>query len=514
MSSLTTNQIRVGSANLNLQTPLFFLAGRNPAEKVAYAPLRRLAFSVNAAGEKLLRALESGLAFEEIAPKQRSFVESLDRMGLFEKLPDQPPSMTECLTDDYQPTAVSLFLTGKCNLHCSYCYARGGDTDTLMTWEIAQAALDFVIANALETGQPKVQVIFHGDGEPSLAWPVMRQSIEYTEARSAELGLECSFEAGTNGIISEKRLRWLASKLSGMTVSLDGPPDIQDTQRPLTSVKGARRAEEIKSGRAADDDEDEDEHASSSQIVERTLRILDEVGMQYGLRCTITRQSVERIPEIVEYVCRVSRAQAIQMEPMFPVGRALESGDEAVEPETFVRAFLAGRLVAREHDRRLVYAAARADQITNRFCEAISGAFNVTQDGRVTSCYEVFDKDDPRYHHFGIGGYEPGSGDFKVDLKKVHAASKWTAMEKVPCQSCFAKYHCAGDCSAKVATTGDPAGGVNPNRCYVIRELTRAQIFSLYGFGDVTEPSMGWTPQDVPAPIKLVQIGGLRAKAA
>lgn len=513
MSSPVTQELHT-APRLILRTPLFFVAGREPSEKIAYAPLRRLAFSVNDAGEELLRALQEGLAPESIEPGFEPFIGALERMGLFEELPDSPPSAAEALPDTYRPTSVSLFLTGKCNLHCSYCYAKGGDTDALMTRDVAQAALDFVLQNAVETGQPRVQVIFHGDGEPTLAWSVMRWSIEYTEARCVELGLRCSFEAGTNGIISEERLRWLAPRLENLTVSLDGPPDIQDAQRPLTSARAARRAEDLKEGneeRFSDEGKDSGRD-SSSHIVERTLRVLDELGVNYALRCTITRRSVERIPEVIKYICGVSGARQIQLEPIFPVGRALQTGDEAVDPEAFVRGFLAGRLVARSYGRRLIYAAARADQITNRFCEAITGAFNVTQDGRVTSCYEVFEASDPRYEYFGIGGFDPQRGTFGVDLEKVRAASKWTAAEKAPCRECFAKYHCAGDCSAKVAATGDPASGINPNRCYVIRELTRAQIFSLYGFGDVREPSGGWQLQDAsPAPLRLVQISGLKS---
>lgn len=484
-----------------LRTPLFIIAGQKEDEKIAYAPLRRLAFTVNAAGEAVLARLEKGLMPEQVDESTETFMRTLGRMELFHKLPDAPPAMSGYDTVSYHPTTVTLFLTGNCNLGCSYCYARGGETNGVMSWDLARAALDFVIQNALETNETRVKVVFHGDGEPTLAWPVLQRCIDYTEDRCAEEALTWSFEAGLNGIIAEKRLRWLAPKLHDLTISLDGPPDIQDAQRPLTSVAAKRRADRLEHSDTSAAQPDRD-HISSSQIVLRTLRILDELHVRYGLRCTITRRAVERIPEIVEYFCQVSQSAQIQLEPVFAIGRALDHGDLAVDPGTFVRGFLAGRLVAKRHGRRLLYSGARADQITNRFCEAISGAFNLTSDGRVTSCYEVFSRDDPRNRYFAIGGYDRGSGTFRVNLEKIRRASKWTALEKTSCRTCFAKYHCAGDCSAKLATLGDPEGTVDPNRCYVIRELTRAQIFSLYGFGEVAEPSREWQLQPPAHPDK------------
>jgi uncharacterized protein len=464
--------------DVRLETDVFLLPGREPSERIVYAPLRRVALGVNAAGSALVRQLQTGVSMAQLAARERAFVRRLAALGLFDALADRPPPVSPLAGDAYQPTTVTLFLTGRCNLGCGYCYARGGETAALMSWEIAKAAIDFVVANALARGLPEVGVIFHGDGEPTLAWPLLRRCVEYAESECAARDLRCGFEAGMNGIIAEERLRWIAPKLRSMTISLDGPPDVQDAQRPLRSGRegSAPRA--------------------SSSIVERTLAILDELAAPYGIRCTVTRRSVDRMPEVVEYICGVSRAPQIQMEPIYLVGRAADTGQDAVQPEAFVRGFLAARLVARRYGRRLVYSGARPTLLTNRFCEALSGAFNVTQDGRITSCYEVFAPDDARLRYFGLGGYDRARGTFVADVEKIRAAARWSALEKAPCQTCFAKYHCAGDCSAKLATTGDPADTVDEDRCYVIREITRAQLFSLYDFGDVEEPSQRWPRAD------------------
>jgi uncharacterized protein len=464
--------------NLTFRTPVFQLAGKTAAERVVYAPLRRLAFTVNETGGRAIDAI-LGRQLDGNVPEQ--FLEQLEKMGLFEELPDAPAPVSE--TGDYTPTSVTLFLTGQCNLHCIYCYAHGGETAAEMPWETALAALDFVIDNAIVTGQRKVQVIFHGGGEPTLGWPVMERAITYTEERCAREGVSCSFESGLNGILPESRVRWLAAKLSNITISVDGPPDIQDVQRPLASA-----------GRP------------SSLLVERTLAVLDDAKANYGIRCTVTALSVGRIPEVVEYLCGVSRSQLLMIEPAFGAGRALKSGEPPLDPAAFVTGFLRGRLIAKGFGRRLLFSGARADQITNRFCGAINGAFNLTQDGRITSCYEVFSRKDDRISLFEIGGYDDSDHKFWVDQARIAAAARWTASEKPACQACFAKYHCAGDCPAKLAVEGDPGTAVDPARCYVIREITRAQIFSLHGLGDVAWPSEQWRPRPRAAARQLVPI--------
>jgi uncharacterized protein len=482
---------------LRTETPVHILPGRSAQEAIAYAPLRRLAFGVNAAAGRVLGKLAEGLAPSELAPEEARFAQTLRELGLFEPADDRPAPPRAHAQASYKPTQVTLFMTGRCNLHCSYCYARGGDTDDVMEWDVAKAAIDFVVENALATQAGEIAVIFHGDGEPTLAWPLLERCIEYAEDRAAVEGLTCRFEAGMNGIIADKRVRWLAPKLSNLTISLDGPPDIHDAQRPLASVAREPSVSAALEGAAP--------ATTSSKIVLRTLRILDELAVSYGIRCTVTTRSVLRLPEVVDYICGVSSASAIQLEPSFPVGRALETDEPVLDPGTFVRGFLAARLVARRHGRRLVFAGARPDQVTNRFCEALSGAFNVTHDGRVSSCYEVFSKDDERSPLFALGALDRTAGRFVVDLDRVTEKSRWSSIEKAPCQTCFAQVHCGGDCAAKLAVDGDPGSTVNPGRCYVIREITRAQIFSLYGFGDVSEPSAPWVaPPPTPGP--LVQI--------
>ena len=79
------------------------------------------------------------------------------------------------LEDKFYPTRVTLFPTSDCNLRCVYCYAKAGDEPKYMKWKIARTAIDLVIENAKRKKTKEITINFHGNGEPTLAWALIRQ---------------------------------------------------------------------------------------------------------------------------------------------------------------------------------------------------------------------------------------------------------------------------------------------------------------------------------------------------
>jgi len=43
-----------------------------------------------------------------------------------------------------KPALLTLSTTGDCNLRCSYCYARGGESSASMSWITGKRAIDIV----------------------------------------------------------------------------------------------------------------------------------------------------------------------------------------------------------------------------------------------------------------------------------------------------------------------------------------------------------------------------------
>jgi uncharacterized protein len=342
-----------------------------------------------------------------------------------------------------------LFPTNACNLRCIYCYANGGETGETkqLPLSLARAAVDTVCRNALEQGHDHYSLCFHGGGEPTMAWSVLRACVEY--ARKTPLRAKITLTS--NGVWTETQCSWILDNLDEISLSLDGPPSIQDTQRPGKNGGGS--------------------HSS----VARTIRALDRKGAAYGIRATVTDQSVARIPEIIEYLCQETGAQAFQIEPAFAHGRARLEQLELRQHAGFAKYFMEGYDIARRHQRHMYYSGARPWLLTGRFCDALFNALIVGPEGFLTACYEICNQE-----HELAGDFIFGNMDARGAIR-LNPGARQSLLAKIEerresCKSCFCFYHCAGDCPSKTFT-GRAGGHLrHGSRCELNRTITRELI--------------------------------------
>ncbi|HXV60081.1 MAG TPA: quinohemoprotein amine dehydrogenase maturation protein [Vicinamibacteria bacterium] len=132
-------------------------------------------------------------------------------------------------------STIVLNVTNSCNLSCRYCYEYGEDrlespaAPQIMDEETARRAVDTLIA---ESGHNRrLQVTFFG-GETLLNFKVIRPTVEYARRRAAEEGKFIDFSLTTNATLLTREIsQWLADNRIGVTVSIDGPRDVQDSMR-------------------------------------------------------------------------------------------------------------------------------------------------------------------------------------------------------------------------------------------------------------------------------------------
>ena len=348
----------------------------------------------------------------------------------------------------YSPTSVTLMPTYDCNLRCIYCYAHGGENvGELMDWKVAKASIDFIIQNALENEQEKVILGFHGGGEPLMPKNtyLIKKTIDYFRNQAKKYGLQSRVSSATNGVISPRRLDWITDYFDRLNVSLDGPEDIQNNQRPT-------------------------EKGKSHKAVERTIQYLEEKNFPYGLRATITEDSVSRMKEIIEYFSSISSNNSFHLEPLFECGRCKTTNAKAPTPEDFLRYAVEAKRFAEGKKIRLYYSGSQLDNISPRFCGAAGTNFFVTPEGNVTSCLEVSRTDDKIADIFIIGEYNGKNFDIYED--RVEALRNRTVQNIPHCKDCFAKHNCSGDCLAKVCEqSGDMMDTSNNNRCSINQGL-------------------------------------------
>ncbi len=127
---------------------------------------------------------------------------------------------------------VTLHLTRRCNLSCTYCYAdctaaSRAHADDDMTLETAQRGVDL----ALERSEKRAHIVFFG-GEPTLCLARIDATAAYARAAARARGKEVSFELTTNGTrLNDAFFAVVTRHHMVVAVSVDGPRAVHDRHR-------------------------------------------------------------------------------------------------------------------------------------------------------------------------------------------------------------------------------------------------------------------------------------------
>lgn len=436
---------------------------------ILYAPLGQLMARANdAAIAAALAYAKDPSSLDAMTPEEQAVVRIFDDRGFFASRPLPRHEI------GFRPAQVTLFPTNSCNLRCSYCYAFGGEGggngEPLVTMhpDVAKRAIDLVAHNAKERaaeGEPvrNFLVSIHGNGEPFCAYDLIREIVWYGQDLSERLDFPVVFNAATNGVLSEEQLDFVVANFNSVNVSFDGLPEFQDANRPMAGGRG------------------------SFEHVDRTMRRLSQAKVGFGIRTTVTSAMVGRMPDIVAFVAEsYPGIEQLHLEPVWECGRCVTSAAAMPSSQEFTESYLASLEVARDRGLRLVFSGARQDMLVDTFCKVSSGSFTVTPTGDVTACYEVSYRSDPRSERFFFGHFDHDLGDFVFDQGKLDQLSQLNVHNIAYCDDCFCRWHCAGDCAAKVLDGIELQEHRGSVRCQISRALTMNQI----------QRRLDWRPSD------------------
>jgi uncharacterized protein len=336
-----------------------------------------------------------------------------------------------------------LCLTNDCNLKCRYCYANGGEKEATMTADLAKQSVDYVLS---KNKTKHFSLSFHGAGEPTLAVNLMKEIVEYAKLECENKGIRPRFSSVTNGVVEENTLKWLLENFERINISLDGPPDIQDSQRPLL------------------------DGGPSHQLVENTVRTALKSGKSFGIRATITKNSVNRMVEIVQYFHQLG-IKNVHVEPVNECGRCLKTKVQSPSVFSFLRNYKKAFEEAEKLGIRIFCSGCDISKSHLKFCGAAGDNFIVTPEGNVTSCLEVLDEDNPLSSVFIYGKYDFDLRKFCFFREKLRRLSSRTVNKIEDCQKCFIKYNCAGGCLAKGFSLNKSLFKPVRERCDLNREM-------------------------------------------
>ncbi len=426
-----------------------FVVDIGAGTKILYAPLRKRLVTANDEAIGIVADYCQGKLAAQ-GPYENQIISTLIEEGVIGgAVPDFP---THPENYPFCPHEVTLFLTSRCNLCCRYCYADAGKKTIDMPLSIAKAGIDLVANNAGILGHDTFAVGFHGGGEPTVAWELLVECCDYAKHLANQKGLKTELFAATNGVFDADKRNYITKTFKTVNISLDGPEDIQDYNRPRLNGQG------------------------SYQMIRENLLYFDKIGFHYGIRATVLSRNVGRIEEIAEHICKTFRPAYLHIEPAWFCGRCISSNERPPEDDDFVNGFLRAKAMGTNHGINVHYSGARLDVLTSKFCGAPGDSFTVLPEGTVTSCYEITDLKDQRANIFHYGQYDFKTDRFCFNQQRIESLRKLSVDNLPFCEDCFCRWHCAGDCIAKAMTHGNTVQHQGTERCMINRKLLSTEI--------------------------------------
>ena len=151
--------------------------------------------------------------------------------------PEAPPT-------DFPLQTLVMNLTNQCNLSCAYCYEFGEDKiatpegkPKFMDTATAKASVDFLLEQS--AGRKSIHITFFG-GETLMNFPLLQEVVAYANQRAAEQGRHIDFSLTTNAtLLTPAIIEFLSTNAIGVTVSMDGPPELHDQLRVFANGRGS-----------------------------------------------------------------------------------------------------------------------------------------------------------------------------------------------------------------------------------------------------------------------------------
>lgn len=333
----------------------------------------------------------------------------------------------------YRPTIV---LNLDCNLDCCYCYEAGFRGGRFMSEETARLVVETLVREQISHGRD-VSLQFYG-GEPLLSLDLIRSISLPLLAAAERHGVRYSFGLVTNGTLLDRAtaLELVPLGLKTARITLDGPPEIHNQQRPFASGAG-----------------------SFDSIVSNILAVCDLVQIQLG--GNFLQENYREFPRVLDIL--ISRGVTpekltqVQFTPITPQAGCSEyvsgcaSSDEPWLMEALV--YLRGEILSRGFATPKPSVSACVVELENSVVVGL--------DGSLYKCPAFMG-----WPELSIGTLEKGT----IDYADSHCLGNWRNEE---CLECAYLPLCFGGCRFLNLVQGKPLSGVDCRRACLDATLER-----------------------------------------
>jgi uncharacterized protein len=237
---------------------------------VAFVPSFSRVTVLNGAALDLLERFSAPQPLEPLNDAEQGAARRLYACGLLhtDECTNLPPPADEL--------SVWLHVTNACNLRCTYCYID--KTDEAMGTDTAFAAIDTVLRVARLNNYRSVLLKYAG-GEASLNLSLVEQMQHYAQEQAHALGFNVQGRILSNGVgLTRHKLQRIRSIGMRLMISLDGPQETHDRQRPRLGGQG------------------------SYQAVLASIKRARAMGLDLTVSITVTGESIDGLPMVVRWL--------------------------------------------------------------------------------------------------------------------------------------------------------------------------------------------------------------------
>jgi uncharacterized protein len=371
---------------------------------------------------------------------------------------------------DFPLQALVLNITNQCNLACTYCYEFGADKIATpagkakyMTIETAKTSVDFLLEQSRD--RPAVHITFFG-GETLMNFKLLKEVVLYAREAAAAHGKIIGFSLTTNAtLLTDEIIAFLSDYEIGVTVSMDGPPELQDKHRVYKSGKGTYAVIEPRLRKLIAN------HKTRAITARVTLTegVTDVVRIYRHLKEDIGFHEVGFAPVTTSGQKREYSLDDGGMDTV--LAQFHELADEWLEYA--LRGQMHGFTNVSETIGELLQGVNKSHP-----CGAGLGLLGVGPSGDLSPCHRFTDADTHTLGHISTGIDQGKREDF---LSRGHVEAKYD------CQSCWARPLCAGGCHHEAFVRYGDTGHANLHYCDWIRDWTDTCL-KIYGAVSALNP--------------------------
>jgi uncharacterized protein len=364
------------------------------------------------------------------------------------------PDAVEAPPANFPLQSLVMNLTNQCNLSCQYCYEFGEDKvatpegkPKFMDLETAKASVDFLLGQS--SGRRGIHITFFG-GETLMNFPLLKQVVDYATTQAASQGREVDFSLTTNAtLLTPAIIRFLSENRIGVTVSMDGPPELHDKLRVFANGRG------------------------SYDIIAPKVRALLENHRTRPIAARVTLTAgVTEVVRIYRHLKQDLGFHEVGFAPVTTASNRLYSINErgmdgvyeqfCALAEEWLSFALRGELHGFSNVSDTI---AELYQGVNKShpCGAGLGMVGVGPSGDIAPCHRFVDSDTHSLGHISTGIDRVKQTDF---LNRGHIGAKYA------CHSCWARPLCAGGCHHEAFVRYGDTGHPNLHYCDWIRGWT------------------------------------------